>query len=148
VVAKTALEAVTEYLVTKQLGARTEVVRALYDYFVNNASPSDIAGRYGIGKHQVRGYVQRIMEKCDGNLARARAIIRRVAPLVLELEPVMVPANDGELYRCKICNQKVPAYVADKHVAYYHRPLIELYTDRIVSTIIEQVSSKHAKRAG
>ncbi len=134
---RTAIEAVLEYLVLKQLAGKSNVVKAIYSYFVEGASPSSIASELGMSKHQVRGYVQRIVEKA-GSITRARAIVKYVVPHVMRIKPVIKPL-DGTTARCSICGDEVFLVVAEEHVKRYHGALVNEYVASIIDIIRKEI---------
>jgi len=126
---------VTRYLVVKQLAGKTSIVMAILDYFEKIESPSSLAKRYGMSKHQIRGYVQRIMEKC-GSFARSRAIVMAIAPLVLRLRPVIYRDGDGS-YRCRLCGDSFVLDDREAHVERIHSD----YVDDAIYAVIEKARS-------
>ena len=124
---RTRLEMVAEYLVVKMLAGKRHIVDALYKYFVEGVSPSTLEGMYGITKHQIRGYVQRILEK-TGSYTRAKVFIKYLYPAVIRVRPIMVPI-DGEHVKCLMCEDIMNVMVAEDHIKRKHAPIInvELY---------------------
>ncbi len=141
---KTAIESVLEYLLAKVLAGRSEVVKALYDYFVEGKSPSTLASKYGLSKHQVRGYVQRITEK-TGSLVRARAIVRYVTPYVLRVKPVIKHVGNG-ISRCMICGEEMLSAVAEDHIRKYHGAILAEYVDAILDLLARDLERKRRVR--
>lgn len=114
--------AALEYLILKVLANKEEVVRALHDYFVEGASPSSIAIRYGLSKHQIRGYIQRIMEK-TGSPIRARVLMKYVTPLVVKLKPIAEKVN-GSLVVCSLCGEELPIQIIEDHIRKKHNDVV------------------------
>jgi len=141
---KTAIESVLEYLLAKALAGRKEVVKALYDYFVEGKSPSTLASKYGLSKHQVRGYVQRIVEK-TGSLVRARAIIKYVTPYVLRVKPVIKHVGNG-MSRCLICGEEMLTPVTEDHIRKYHGAILAEYIDAVLDLLARDLERKRAMR--
>ncbi|HIP56541.1 MAG TPA: hypothetical protein EYH02_00495 [Ignisphaera aggregans] len=127
---RSTLEAVLEYLVAKALADKLDVVQALYDYFVNGVSPSVLAVRYGLSKHQIRGYIQRITEK-TGSLTRARIVIKYATPFILRVRPVMKRVGEN-LVKCMVCGDELPIQVAEDHIKKYHSTLLSEYIGAVI----------------
>jgi len=126
---------VTRYLVVKQLAGKTNIVMAILDYFDKIESPSSLAAKYGMSKHQIRGYVQRIMEKC-GSFARSRAMVLAIAPLVLRLRPIIY-SDGGKGYRCRLCGDSFVLDDREAHVERIHSD----YVDDAIYAVIEKARS-------
>ena len=139
---RSAIESVLEYLVAKALADRFEVVQALYDYFVEGRSPSVLASRYKLSKHQIRGYVQRITEK-TGSLLKARIIIKYATPYIMKVRPIVKRMNDN-MVRCLVCGEELPIQVAEDHIRKYHGAILAEYIDAIVELMRRDVISSRA----
>ncbi len=116
-------EAVLEYLIVKSLAGRQEIVKALYEYFVEGSSPSVLASKYGLSKHQVRGYVQRITEK-TGSITKARVLLKYTVPLILRLKPITKNINNS-IVICSICNEELPIQIIEDHIRKKHVTVIQ-----------------------
>ena len=138
---RSAIESVLEYLLAKALAGKVNVVKALYDYFVEGKSPSTLANEYGLSKHQVRGYIQRITEK-TGSVTRARVIIRFVTPYVLKVRPIMKRINDS-IAKCLVCGEEMLYSVAEDHVRKYHSAIISEYIDAIIELLHRDFSMRY-----
>lgn len=123
--------AVLEYLVLKMLADKEEVVRALYDYFVEGASPSTIAVRYNLSKHQIRGYVQRVMEK-TGSATKAKVLMKYATPVIIKLRPIAKKLN-GSIAVCSLCNEELPIQIVEDHIKKKHTD----YVTECLGSVIE-----------
>lgn len=130
--------AVLEYLVLKMLADKGEVVKALYDYFVEGASPSTIAIRYNLSKHQIRGYVQRIMEK-TGSATKARVLMKYATPVIVKLRPIAKRLN-GSIAVCSLCNEELPIQIVEDHIKKKHTD----YVAECLSSVIEVLKKNTA----
>ncbi len=139
---RSSLEALLEYLVVKALANKFEIIKALADYFVNNKSPSTVASEYGLSKHQVRGYIQRIVEKA-GSVNKARTIMKFIAPYVLKIKPIMKKSSDT-IVQCILCGEELPLIAAEEHVKKYHGGLVDEYVDAIIE-LLRRDLEKHRK---
>ena len=139
-----ALREVVEYLVLRALAGRRGVVEALYGYFVGGASPAEAGERYGLSRHQVRGYATRVLEKA-GSLARARAVIRYAAPIVLRIEPVVREVGRN-MVRCLLCGAELPAIpgAVEKHLQDYHRDVVDQHVEAVIELMRREL---HAGRS-
>lgn len=143
IVLKSSIEAVLEYLVVKALVGRTDVLNALQEYFIMNRSPSVIATRYGLSKHQVRGYVQRVVEKA-GSIVKARVIVRKSTPYISRIRPIVRHTSYG-MVRCLVCGDEMPAIVSEDHVRKHHQGLVEEYVATVIQLLKREVLKSRAK---
>ena len=145
------LREVLEYLTILQLSGRGNAVEALYAYFSNGGfgSVSELAQRYGLTKHQLRSYVQRVLEKVPGpyRASRARLYIRYLAPLVLRSVKPIIEARDGYAL-CTLCKRTftLDSAVATSHICAMHRDLVENHVDQIIA-ILKKCCRKGAASA-
>jgi len=134
------LYAVTTYLVIKALAGKHTIVQALYEYFVEDASPARLSHKYGFEKHQIRGYIQRIMEKAR-DYYRARTIVKHVAPYVLRLKPAFKRINDA-IVQCKICGDQM-AYIAfEDHLVREHPSFVEEAVFSVIDCLQKDLSRR------
>lgn len=120
------------YLVIKALSNNFIAINAILDYIVKNESPSTIAYRYGISKHQVRGYVQRILDKV-GNLYIASKILTILHPLIKDMKPLISLTPRGTY--CRLCETWVVKHSAEEHVRRKHKDLVNLYTIKLINAL-------------
>lgn len=137
---------VLRYLVTHALAGNMHVIDGLYDYFVNRASPSEIGARYGLSKHVVRGWVQRIIEKVP-SFERARVLIKHLVPYVRKIRPVMERVDDNRV-RCRLCGEKMIRSLARDHVERYHGDLVDEYVYSIIELLSRSLNSKKVEEVG
>lgn len=130
---KNSLAALLEYLVLKILADKEEVVKALYDYFVEGVSPSVIANKYGLSKHQIRGYVQRIMEK-TGSGTRARVFMKYTIPIIIKIKPVVKRVN-GSVAICGLCGEELLIQVIEDHIRKKHANVINDCINSVVEIL-------------
>ena len=118
------MSGVLEYMVTKKLSGELKFLVALREYFINNESPSDIAVRLGVSKFVVRGWIQRVLEKCGGSHARARKVITAALPYVLRVDTIVLRV-DGSVY-CLVCGRKMKSEPGAifSHIYNEHRDLV------------------------
>jgi len=120
------MKELTKYMVIKILSGRREVVDAVYEYFVLDISPKQIADRYGLTINQVRGYAQRILGKTH-SLNKAKVLLKYIYPHITGIEPVI------EKNICRICRRYV--YMPENHINSFHRDIINTYTMKIISEV-------------
>ncbi|MCS7112142.1 MAG: hypothetical protein N3D82_04165 [Ignisphaera sp.] len=138
---RSSTEAVLEYLIVKILAGRDDIVRAVHDYFVNSVSPSSVATKYNLSKHQVRGYIQRIVEK-TGSVVKARVLLKYAIPVVLKIKPVTREVN-GYIVKCGICGEELPSQIMEDHIRKRHASLIDEYLESTVEIIKKSVTLNH-----
>jgi|UniRef100_A0A7J3Z6D0 hypothetical protein len=127
---KTSIEGLLEYLIVKALAGKDNVIKALSDYFVYGESPSVIALKHGLSKHQVRGYAQRIVEK-TGSVTRAKVILKYATPIILKIKPVTKKLNSS-FVKCLLCGEELPLQIAEDHIRKKHMPIVEDYLQSTV----------------
>jgi len=108
------------YLVVKQI-TDPVVVEVLYKYFVDGAPISELAEIYGFTKHQVRGYIYRVMEKAG--YTKGRTLLKALYPFLRRLNPVTDVY--GGRARCRICGFIAPVQYMSEHIYKSHRELVE-----------------------
>ena len=112
------VEEVLEYLVLKKMAGRPEVLMALLDYINGELSPSMAYERYGVSKHQLRGFVQRIYEK-SGDRKIADAVIRLAVPIILSSVDSRVK-RDSRPETCGICGKRLYNVFPEDHIKKHH----------------------------
>lgn len=132
--------AMLEYLVLKILAGKEDVVKALYDYFVEGVSPSSIAMKYNLSKHQVRGYIQRIMEK-SGSSLRAKVLIKHIIPIVTRLRPIVKKAGNS-LALCSLCGEELPLQIVEDHIKKRHPEVVAECVNTVVETLKRSITLK------
>jgi len=95
------IDQVIRYVLMKRLTGRVEAVMAIIDYYVNGASPSDIGAKLMVSKYRVRGWIQRVIEKCNFRSSVAVKVAGRVAAAVMDVDPIIVRVGGSAL--CTIC---------------------------------------------
>ncbi len=135
---RSSTEAVLEYLIIKVLAGRDNIVRAVHDYFVNSVSPSSVAIRYSLSKHQVRGYIQRIVEK-TGSVVKARVLLKHAIPIILKIKPIVKEIN-GHIARCGLCGEELPSQIMEDHIRKRHAGLIDEYLESTVEIIKKNIT--------
>lgn len=133
-------ESVLEYLILKVLASRENVVKALYDYFVDGTSPSSIATKYGLSKHQVRGYVQRIVEK-TGSSMRSRVLMKYSVPVILKLKPITRRINDSVAI-CILCSEELLMQVVEEHIRKKHSDIVNECLNSVIDILRRNLTMK------
>ncbi|UXD22194.1 hypothetical protein IPA_02455 [Ignicoccus pacificus DSM 13166] len=131
--------AVLEYLALKALAGRKDVLNALYDYLVNNESPSQASLKHGVQKAQLKSAAYQLVSK-----ARAPLVVKLMKlawPLIMEIEPIV---EDGY---CKICKAPIHTNHAEPHIAVKHQDLIKKTALEIENKLREQIKRKKALKA-
>ena len=131
--------AVLEYLALKALAGRRDVLQALYDYLVNNESPSQASMKYGVQKAQLKSAAYQLVSK-----ARAPLVVKLMKlawPYIMEIEPIV---EDGY---CKICRSPIHTNHAEPHIAVKHQDLIRKTALEIEKKLREQLRRRKALKA-
>ncbi|BCU67374.1 hypothetical protein HS7_08110 [Sulfolobales archaeon HS-7] len=113
------------YIALKILGGNDYLLNALEEYLVKGEGPATVAYRYGISKHQLRGYTQRIIEKSGGE-PRARKIIPILKRISKGVKPIVTKEKTSGLYKCTKCDINVQSDDAEEHVREAHKDLLTL----------------------
>jgi hypothetical protein len=134
---KTSIEGLLEYLIVKALAGKENVIKALTDYFVYSESPSIVALKYGLSKHQVRGYAQRIVEK-TGSVTRAKVILKYATPIVLKIKPITKKLNSSFI-KCLLCGEELPLQIVEDHIRKKHTSIVEDYLQSTVELMRKNI---------
>ena len=131
------VEDLLEYLIVKVLAGKDNIVNALADYFVKGESPSTIAAKYGLSKHQVRGYAQRITEK-TGSSAKARALLKYAIPIITKIKPIV--KINGSIAKCILCGEELPVQIIEDHIKKRHRVVVEEYLHSTIELLRKSIA--------
>ena len=135
---KTDTKALINYVALKILGGSDFILEALYEYLVQGEGPATVAYKYGISKHQLRGYAQRIIEK-SGSEQKARKIMPILIEISKGIEPLAV--KKGDSFVCKACGAKLTKDDAEDHVRKEHKDELKAATS-IMSSRLEEVKQR------
>lgn len=127
------------YMVSRRLaGLPVEFVR---DYFVDYASPSTIARKYGIGKHAVRG----VLIRCGRfmRFAEVAYVVKVSMPFVLKVRPML---RGDAVVTCVLCGDSFVNH-ADRRVFHMRRKHSEVWVDA-VTHVFEDVLTHLGLRDG
>ncbi len=127
-------EKLIKYLVVKVLAGHGYAVQAVYEHIVNEVSPSVLAHRYGMSKHQLRGYTQRVIEK-TGSEWRAKALLRLLTPYILRVKPIIIFYGNGKAY-CSYCREEILVAKAEDHVRRKHKDLVNVIMRKILHEVM------------
>jgi len=139
---RTSIEGLLEYLIVKALAGKDNVIKALTDYFVYGESPSVIALKYDLSKHQVRGYAQRIVEK-TGSVTRAKVILKYATPIILKIKPITRSLNNSFI-KCLLCGEEFPFQIAEDHIKKKHMSIVEDYLQSTVELMRKNIIMDHS----
>jgi len=127
-----------EYLVLKMLTGNEKVVEALKMYIVDELSPSTVAMKLGLSKHQIRGYAQRVIEKI-GDFRKAFLVISEIYDLLIRIKPIV--SNYGHRRLCILCGRELSTSGED-HIKRYHREIVEDYVYSIMAMLKIRISKR------
>lgn len=105
-----------QYIVTKAMAGRPEVVRALKMYLEGRLSPSE-ATSLGVSKNQLRGVWQRMRERAG--VGTATTIVISFADMVAGI-PNAVEHNGGYPI-CRLCGDALINVFPEDHLLKRHR---------------------------
>ena len=131
-----AIEEVARYMVLKALAGRQHIVDAIYECIVGGGSVSSVAARHGLSKHQLRGYVNRVMEH-SGSYARAAAFVKALYSHVKKIRPVV--RCKGDSCTCSLCRDRVVPAAAENHIKYRHWDVVEEYVEAVLALVLRSV---------
>ncbi len=135
---KTDTKALVSYVALKILGGSDYILEALKEYLVEGEGPATVAYKYGISKHQLRGYAQRIIEK-SGSEQKARKVLPILIEISQGVEPIVV--RKGESYTCKLCNAELTRDDAEDHVRKEHKDVLNAAIAQML-TRLEEVKQR------
>ncbi len=141
---KTDVKALINYVALKILGGSDYILSALDEYLVKGEGPATVAYKYGISKHQLRGYAQRIIEK-SGSEQKARKIVPILIEISKGIEPIVVKDNDGMI--CKLCKAELNRDEAEEHVRKSHKDVLNSTVALMMSRLEEVKKELQAKKA-
>lgn len=131
---------VLEYLVLKKMAGRPEVLMALLDYINGELSPSMAYERYGVSKHQLRGFVQRIYEK-SGDRKIADAVIRIAVPIILSSVDSRVK-RDSRPETCGICGKRLYNVFPEDHIKKHHSDMLKKENEKMYQELKKVIESR------
>ncbi|MDT7888822.1 MAG: hypothetical protein RQ885_07585 [Desulfurococcales archaeon] len=131
---------VLEYLVLKKMAGRAEVLKALLEYLGGSLPPSLANDRYGISKHQLRGFVQRINEKA-GDRKLAEFLIIIATPIILSTVQSRID-RDKRPEQCLICGRRLISMFPEDHLKKHHYSELDAEVKRVASEVKKILSRK------
>ena len=141
---KTDVKALINYVALKILGGSDYILTALDEYLVRGEGPATVAYKYGISKHQLRGYAQRIIEK-SGSEQKARKIVPILIEISKGIEPVVAKTEEG--FVCKLCNMNLSKDETEEHVRKHHKDVLNSTVALMTSRLEEIKKELQAKKA-
>ena len=129
------------YIVVRMLAGEQVKLMALRDVVVRGDSPSIVASRYGISKHQVRGYVLRVSD--HGVSTRvARKVLDLGWSYIMAIRPI-VEQRDGVAY-CRLCKQTATLRWGSAwfHVEKRHGDLVDQIAIDLAHKIREELRAR------
>jgi len=130
------------YIVVKMLAGESNKVMALRDTVVNGDSPSVVARRYGLTKHQIRGFVLRVSDH-GVPMWMARKILDLGWRHIVSIRPVIV--QRGGIAYCTLCKRTVLLGGRDgawKHIATHHSDLVDSLVIDLAHKIREELKAR------
>ena len=129
------------YIVVRALAGEQVKLLVLRDVVVRGDSPSIVASRYGISKHQVRGYVLRISDN-GVPMWMARKILDAGWKHIVSIEPIVEQRN-GTIY-CKLCRQPITLRWGSAwfHIERRHGNLVEHLVAELARRIREELRAR------
>jgi hypothetical protein len=118
---------VIKYLVLKKLSGKEHYLHALYEYLMNNASPSELEYKYKINRRLIVSMRQRLREK---NSVYGMEIARRAIPVILKTPmPQMTLQINGEIhFYCRVCKREFRNIYPEDHIVKKHQIALKYYT--------------------
>ena len=135
---------VLEYLVLKKMAGRAEVLEALLEYLGGSLPPSLADDRYGISRHQLRGFVQRINEKA-GDRKLAEFLIATATPIILSTVPSRID-RDKRPEQCLICGKRLINMFPEDHLKKHHYEELEVEVRRVIGEVRKILASRKKDR--
>jgi len=117
-------------------------VDALYDYFVNNESPSIIVDRYRISKKALRARIQRIYEYVSPRRSSIHEIVKIVVNAIKDIKPIYTIDNDYAT--CNLCQLIIykDFNVLVDHLR-RHRDYVDMCMKKALTSLILQFTASN-----
>ncbi len=135
---------VLEYLVLKKMAGRPEVLEALIEYLGGSLPPSQASDRYGISKHQLRGFVQRINEKA-GDRKLAETLIKMATPLILSIVPSVIDRTKRP-ETCMLCGKRLVNMFPEDHIKKHHHEELGEEVRKVAAGLREMIAAKKKEK--
>jgi len=135
---------VLEYLVLKKMAGRPEVLEALLEYLGGTLPPSLADDRYGVSKHQLRGFVQRINEKA-GDRRLAELLITTAVPIILSNVSSRID-RDKRPEQCLICGKRLINMFPEDHIKKHHHAELEAEVKRVAGEVRKALAARRRER--
>jgi len=135
---------VLEYLVLKMMAGRHEVLEALLEYLGGTLPPSLADDRYGVSKHQLRGFVQRIYEKA-GDRRLAELLITTAVPIILSSVASRID-RDKRPEQCLICGRRLVNMFPEDHIKKHHHTELEAEVKRVAGEVKKALASRRKEK--
>jgi hypothetical protein len=116
------------WLVLQAMVGRYHVIDVLYLYYVKGFDTRRIGRRLGMGGYSIRSIVEGVWFEVR-SVYTLQNYLSRYYPVLLEVEPLMVPSEDG--FTCRLCGTSVLRLPA-RHVLDRHQDLVLLVRDMVV----------------
>jgi len=131
-----------EYLVLKKMAGKPEVLKALLEYLGGTLPPSLADDRYGVSKHQLRGFVQRINEKA-GDRRLAELLITTAVPIILSNVSSRID-RDKRPEQCLICGKRLINMFPEDHIKKHHHAELEAEVKRVAGEVRKALAARRA----
>ncbi|PWV36867.1 MAG: hypothetical protein DJ555_05010, partial [Desulfurococcaceae archaeon] len=135
---------VLEYLVLKKMAGRPEVLEALIEYLGGSLPPSQANDRYGISKHQLRGFVQRINEKA-GDRRLAEFLIKMATPLILSMVQSKIDRSKRPEV-CMICGRRLVNMFPEDHLKKHHYEYLEEEVRKVAAELKKAIAARKKEK--
>jgi len=114
------LNSLAQYVALKVVSGNGAVFKKLLrKYLIGGQSPSKVAYKYGLSKYQLRGYAQRIIEKC-GSEHTAKMLLPTLISVASTIEPTLKKVDEVR-YNCSKCKISLTKDEAEEHVKQKHK---------------------------
>jgi transposase-like protein len=113
------LNSLAQYVALKVVSGNGAVLKAVEEYLIGGQSPSKVAYKYGLSKYQLRGYAQRIIEKC-GSEHTAKMLLPTLISVASTIEPTLKKVDEVR-YNCSKCKISLTKDEAEEHVKQKHK---------------------------
>jgi len=124
----------TEYVVIQSF-LEPRLIDALYDYFVNNVSPSDISEMYKIPKYLIRRHIQYVYSKINMRGVSASRLFKYVVDALKRVEIPQVFEHRGTYAVCRLCGSRISSinsYSLWLHLIKAHRDAVDSIVDDVL----------------
>jgi len=131
----------TNYIVMQYL-LDPKIVDVIYDYFVNNMSPSTICEKYRIPKYIIRRHIQNVYSKTRLGPVATSKMVKLVVDVVRAINIAPIYYQNNGHRTCRLCNNAVANNPSLRiHILKEHKEFVDALVDEVLEKIVRTVKA-------